>query len=178
MYARLADPAFHLVVLRTPASAAIDLPAGAWLAVERFADERAARARYHEVQPAALALSLGVALLRAQVTPATGALIAPRTLLSAGVELSQLYQAQILLASAAQRERFELAIERSRKALADDLARRLRAPGRRNSRALVGWALSGGVAALLLALLISEFTAAKPAVTTLGEGINRVFGVY
>lgn len=174
MSTQLQEVIFHLAVYQSAAQRVAGLPAKSWVSVDRFSDEHAGRARYHELHQAALALDLGIALLRAPPPP-PGEAVHGRTVLIANAEVARLYQSGVQLATAEQEQAFAEAIRTARAKLEAELRARLVPPPRAKSTPRLTAALAGALAALVAMLLFGQVAASMRS-GSLSDSINRTFG--
>ena len=187
----------HLVVMQANQARIPDLPADTWLSVERFADERIARARFHYIRLASQTLDVGMVLVRAKPSNSRGAIVHVHTVVSSNAELARLYLVEIARASSRQKEAWSAAIETTGQRLRDEsaalLGKRIRA--RKKPHSSLAWALFGGIVALVFTFVVREISVSQdrfaersgveetsggqnhPA-RSLSEGISRTFGAY
>jgi hypothetical protein len=186
----------HLVVMQGNQARIPGLPADTWLSVERFADERIARARFHYIRAASQALDAGMVLVRAKPSDSRGAVVHLHTVVSSNAELARIYQIDIARASSRQKEAWSDAIETTGQRLRNEtavlLGKQIRA--RKKPQSALAWGLYGGMAALVLALIVREVSIAQDGFAgrsgvedasgnqdgqarSLSEGINRTFRV-
>jgi hypothetical protein len=185
----------HLVVMQGIQARISGLPVDTWLSVERFADERIARARFQYIRAASQALDAGIVLMRAKPSQSRGAVVHLHTLVSSNAELAQVYLIDIARASSRQKEAWSDAIETAAQRLRNEsvalLGKRIRA--RKKPRSALAWSLFGGLVALVFTLIVREVSIAQDGYAarsrfqepsgnqnsqarSLSEGINRTFG--
>src|SRR3954451_12489580 len=133
----------HLVVMQGNHARIPGLPVDTWLSVERFADERIARARFHYIRPASQALDAGMVLLRAKPSDNRGTIVHLHTVVSSNAELARLYQINIARASSQQKEAWSVAIESTGQRLRSEtavlLGKQIRA--RKKPQSALAWGL-------------------------------------
>ncbi|MCP8939476.1 hypothetical protein NK718_13200 [Alsobacter sp. SYSU M60028] len=174
MSTQLPDVNFHLAVYQAAGQRVTGLPADTWVSVERFTDEHAGRARYHDLHQPALALDLGIALLRAAPSP-PGEAVHGRTVLIANAEVARLYQSGVQLATGEQEQAFAEAVMAARAKLEEEFRARLAPPPRAKSTPRLTAALAGALAALVAVLLFGQVAASMRS-GSLSDSINRTFG--